>query len=803
MSLTKSSDLATTTAAVEVPVIAKSVPGDEPIARIDLLHVANGRAFVYGWILGLAKAVERAFIYAGSAVFDIKEATVVPRPDIAEHFSLDSNDQQHGFCAIFDLPQDFVQDYVSLYVALDSGKSSETRWPFSGHGSLKESQIEPYTTALTRTLPLVQRPEARRLAEFAEIIGLSWGTEYLPALPPPVRFSFDLCCVLDDTILVIVGWIFDPAKDLTLAQVQIGGSNFDLLSGAVAVPRQEPYRDATQFRKNDLPLKPGFVLVRPIPPLNEKEREAKFVFASGAETVRFDRPLVSLPQEARKDLAALCSKLEPESAFDVIDCLNHALRDLPGKQSLLKLVELIAHNTVERLPVSIQHPNPRLLLYIDRTILVPNEGILLEGWFNEDQIGSAKIVAHCDSSVFVISDGWVRQTRPDVMAYLASSGIQSADHRPGFTCFVPLQQTNLPFYVTAECESGDVRRMRVVVPEKPMPTLEAVRALLTPLSCEPPELLSLLENHIGPAVSASWAGRPKPVRKPVVRTLGKPAPEPAVSIIVPLYGRHDFAEYQLALFADDKDFHQCELIYVVDDPSIFAEFNGLSEDLYGIYQVPFVIAFPGANLGFAGANNFGAQIARGRKLLLLNSDVMPKRSGWVGDLLRIYQSLATPGLVGVKLLYEDGSVQHAGMAFRKYSGWGNLWINDHPLKGQSPSGLSGTKEVDAVTAACTLIETDLYRKLGGLSEDYIVGDFEDSDLCLRAREAGHRNYVALDIELYHLERQSQDRIGDANWRRNLTLYNCWLHNRRWGTMIQKTAKEVSQSEFGNNPEVLV
>jgi len=50
----------------------------------------------------------------------------------------------------------------------------------------------------------------------------------------------------------------------------------------------------------------------------------------------------------------------------------------------------------------------------------------------------------------------------------------------------------------------------------------------------------------------------------------------------------------------------------------------------------------------------------------------------------------------------------------------------------------------------------LYRELGDFG-DYIIGDFEDSDLCLRAILAGRRNRVAFDIELYHLERQSQNR----------------------------------------------
>jgi GT2 family glycosyltransferase len=270
-----------------------------------------------------------------------------------------------------------------------------------------------------------------------------------------------------------------------------------------------------------------------------------------------------------------------------------------------------------------------------------------------------------------------------------------------------------------------------------------------------------------------------------------------VSVIVPLYGRHDFVDYQMAVFADDPDFKDLELIYVVDDPRIYDELRGTCPGLFGLYQVPFSVAFPGVNLGFAGANNFGVEYARGQHLLFLNSDVLPKKDGWVAELLRIYKSTPGIGLLGAKLLYEDGSLQHAGIAFERYAPWGELWINDHPLKGQSPAGLTGVQEVDAVTAACVLMEASLFRQFGGFSEDYVVGDFEDSDLCLKALAAGRKSMVALDVELFHLERQSQAGTGDALWRANLTAYNCWVHNTRWSSVlnVKGTAHEKAGRHF--------
>jgi O-antigen biosynthesis protein len=381
-----------------------------------------------------------------------------------------------------------------------------------------------------------------------------------------------------------------------------------------------------------------------------------------------------------------------------------------------------------------------------------------------------------------------------VSSYLADLGIQSADPAHGFTCYVPLSATGAPYYISTTTESGESRHLRVAVADPPDSPLQTIHSLLTSFHSGHPDLHSLLNRQIGPAVTAAWSAALKPKRTPVVRAYGTIPASPMLSIIVPLYGRHDFAAYQMALFADDPEFQNIELIYVVDDPAILTDFTRVCDDLHGVYDVPFLVVSCGLNLGFAGANNLGSEVAQGQYLLFLNSDVMPSRAGWAGDLLRTYQSLPNPGMLGAKLLYEDGSVQHAGIAFRRNPGWGNLWINDHPLKGQSPLGLDGVRRVDAVTAACALAEACLFRDVGGFSEDYIIGDFEDSDLCLRLDLKGRASYVDLDVELYHLERQSQNRLHDMNWRTNLTLYNCWLHNTRWDRSIVGRAGESSSSE---------
>ena len=167
----------------------------------------------------------------------------------------------------------------------------------------------------------------------------------------------------------------------------------------------------------------------------------------------------------------------------------------------------------------------------------------------------------------------------------------------------------------------------------------------------------------------------------VERQFGQPPAEPEVSVVVPLYGRCDFLRYQLAHFADDPDFARVDLIYVVDDPRIVAETLTLASHYESLFRVPFRVVHYGQNLGFAGANNVGAQLARAPLLLLLNSDVLPTGHGWITTLADALLRLPSAGAVGPLLLFADGSVQHAGMqALVDPSLPGFIW-NSHPGKG--------------------------------------------------------------------------------------------------------------------------
>ncbi len=97
------------------------------------------------------------------------------------------------------------------------------------------------------------------------------------------------------------------------------------------------------------------------------------------------------------------------------------------------------------------------------------------------------------------------------------------------------------------------------------------------------------------------------------------------------------------------------------------------------------------------------------------------------------------------------------------------------------------------------MERRLLRELGGLDESFAIGDFEDADLCMKIGERGLACAVDLDVTMYHLERQSQTG-SEQRWRMNLTLYNAWVHEGRWGTGLRERARPRAAPPAATEPQ---
>jgi GT2 family glycosyltransferase len=167
----------------------------------------------------------------------------------------------------------------------------------------------------------------------------------------------------------------------------------------------------------------------------------------------------------------------------------------------------------------------------------------------------------------------------------------------------------------------------------------------------------------------------------------------------------------------------------------------------------------------------------------MNSDILPSTQGWLRKMLFSYTARKHCGTLAPKLLYADGAIQHAGMYFSLNS-TREYYENLHYYKGypaaHPPACVSC--DVPAVSGACMLINTALFREVGMLSTRYLIGDYEDSDLCLRLAQQGYTHRYLASVELYHYERQSFATLpSSATLRYHL---NATYHHRQWGEQIE-------------------
>ena len=453
---------------------------------------------------------------------------------------------------------------------------------------------------------------------------------------------------------------------------------------------------------------------------------------------------------------------------------------------LLNRPTFAGHDTLETL-------QPPVFLELDAACLCPPAGLLLRGWFIDPFKSVASIRVRCGAeSRLLDTDHWIRVPRADVRQGFSKQFGGLIDEC-GFLAFVgDVYSSGETVYFEVQSKLGEVAFKRVA--QVRSAGVDTIKETLSNLELRYDELAEGYDHVLGPAVAAMNDFR---LMEPVgykEMTFGESPAAPRCSIIVPLYGRIDFMELQLAFFSRTlgRDY---EIIYVLDDPTILRATEALATSCLARFRLPFRLVTLASNVGYAPANNVGLKLARGDYVCFLNSDVFPKTPDWLDSMVAIADAHPEIGVVGAMLVFEDETVQHEGVAFEplpEFAGWN---FSLHPRKGRYPSPDEGWQEVPAVTGACLMMPMTLAREVGGFDEGYVIGDFEDVDLCLKARERGRICVVDRAARLYHLERQSQGG-QQSSWRLNLTLYNAWRFQKRWppATLARVAASRAEASE---------
>jgi GT2 family glycosyltransferase len=284
------------------------------------------------------------------------------------------------------------------------------------------------------------------------------------------------------------------------------------------------------------------------------------------------------------------------------------------------------------------------------------------------------------------------------------------------------------------------------------------------------------------------AGAVEPGEIPGTLRVRRPAVgRPSVAIVIPFRDQAPMLARCVESILEHDDDQNLEIV-LVDNGSIEPETAALCARLDEERRAR-IISQPGP-FNWSAVNNAGAAATGADFLLFLNNDIEVTTNGWLAALLAEGQR-AEVGIVGARLLYGDGSLQHAGIVV------GAGVIGWHVFMGMPPGqvGYLGWDRVvrpcSAVTGACLLTPREVFARIGGFDEALEVA-FNDVDYCLRVRDLGYEVIYTPDCTLVHHEAASRGLAGYkpdgarflAKWDRdriradpyfnpNLSRFNSW------------------------------
>jgi GT2 family glycosyltransferase len=256
-------------------------------------------------------------------------------------------------------------------------------------------------------------------------------------------------------------------------------------------------------------------------------------------------------------------------------------------------------------------------------------------------------------------------------------------------------------------------------------------------------------------------------------------PPPMVSIIIPTRDRADLLGPCIEGILHRTD-HKALEILLVDTGSTAPDALALLESLGADPRVR--ILHRAGPFNWSAANNQAAAEARGEVLVFLNNDTVVTRPGWLGELAG--QAMRPGiGVVGAKLLYPDGRVQHAGVALGPDGAAKHIQrfakAADPGYLGQ----LAVVRDVGAVTGACMAIPRSAFESLGGFEAEHLTLEWSDIEICVRARAQGLRVLYTPHAELLHLESATRADAGDPARIARFEREQAWVMQ-RWPEAMQ-------------------
>ncbi len=224
--------------------------------------------------------------------------------------------------------------------------------------------------------------------------------------------------------------------------------------------------------------------------------------------------------------------------------------------------------------------------------------------------------------------------------------------------------------------------------------------------------------------------------------------DPLVSVIIP--NKDHVRDLDLAIRSLLKGTYRNLEIIVVENNSTekltWSYYERIQKEIPSVRVIEYKGGF-----NYSKINNFGVKAAKGEYLLFLNNDTEMIEPDSIAEMVGQCQKLDV-GIVGVKLLYQDDSIQHAGVIV------GILGIAGHCFQRQMGGTYFNRAEYaenySAVTAACMMSKRTVFDEVGGFTEDLAVA-FNDIDYCMKVRTRGYRVVYEPYASFHHYESKSR------------------------------------------------
>jgi len=217
--------------------------------------------------------------------------------------------------------------------------------------------------------------------------------------------------------------------------------------------------------------------------------------------------------------------------------------------------------------------------------------------------------------------------------------------------------------------------------------------------------------------------------------------DPLVSIIIPAYNQFAYTFNCLESLSVNLSSDLAYEIIIVNDASTDETLEQLATLVKGIK-----VLTNAENSGFIRSCNYGASQAKGQYLYFLNNDTRILEN-CLESLVKLIINNPQVGAVGSKLIYANGKQQEAGgIIWNSADGW-NYGRLDSP---EEPE-YNYVRPVDYCSGASLLVPTELFKQLGGFSQDFIPAYYEDTDLCFAIRELGYQVLYQPQSNVIHYE----------------------------------------------------